>query len=134
MPTLAIISLSFQLQRRASYLWSLLLPVSILIHTILILLHWPQVQGDMVCVLKTISLSLSSCQLFPYHHHLYYSVSSYLVGYADKDVYVADSSPPAPSRPVDEFHPAAATAAVALAQLHHHRLTSDWDSDVVCCT
>ncbi|OJJ88190.1 putative transcription factor RfeD [Aspergillus glaucus CBS 516.65] len=31
--------------------------------------------------------------------------------------------------PPDEPHPAAATAAVALAQLHHHRLASDWEED-----
>ncbi|TQB76448.1 hypothetical protein MPDQ_007856 [Monascus purpureus] len=49
---------------------------------------------------------------------------------ADKDVYVADASSPAATRPMDDSHPAAATAAVALAQLHHHRLTSDWDTDM----
>lgn len=43
-----------------------------------------------------------------------------------KDVYVADASP-GPPRAIDDAHPAAATAAVALAQLHHHRLASDWD-------
>lgn len=45
---------------------------------------------------------------------------------------MADSSSPATPRAVDEPHPAAATAAVALAQLHHHRLASDWDTDMVC--
>lgn len=43
-----------------------------------------------------------------------------------RDVYVADASP-GPPRAIDDAHPAAATAAVALAQLHHHRLASDWD-------
>ncbi|OQE14438.1 hypothetical protein PENFLA_c038G08203 [Penicillium flavigenum] len=47
----------------------------------------------------------------------------------ERDVYVADGSPATP-RALDEPHPAAATAAVALAQLHHHRLASDWDTDM----
>lgn len=34
-------------------------------------------------------------------------------------------------RTIEEAHPAAATAAVALAQLHHHRLASDWDTEMV---
>ncbi|RAO71888.1 uncharacterized protein BHQ10_007900 [Talaromyces amestolkiae] len=38
-----------------------------------------------------------------------------------------DTSPPVTPRTIDDAHPAAATAAVALAQLHHHRLASDWD-------
>ncbi|KAJ5101596.1 hypothetical protein NUU61_003818 [Penicillium alfredii] len=50
----------------------------------------------------------------------------------DRDIYVADASSPATPRALDEPHPAAATAAVALAQLHHHRLASDWDTDMVC--
>ncbi|EAW11246.1 putative transcription factor RfeD [Aspergillus clavatus NRRL 1] len=49
---------------------------------------------------------------------------------ADRDIYVADASSPATPRGIDEPHPAAATAAVALAQLHHHRLASDWDTDM----
>ncbi|RJE20213.1 Transcription factor RfeD [Aspergillus sclerotialis] len=49
----------------------------------------------------------------------------------EKDVYVADASSPATPRAVDENHPAATTAAVALAQLHHHRLAADWDTDMV---
>ncbi|KAE8153462.1 hypothetical protein BDV25DRAFT_149525 [Aspergillus avenaceus] len=48
----------------------------------------------------------------------------------DRDVYVADASSPATPRGIDEAHPAAATAAVALAQLHHNRLASDWDTDM----
>ncbi|KAJ6004363.1 hypothetical protein N7499_000428 [Penicillium canescens] len=48
----------------------------------------------------------------------------------DRDVYVADAGSPATPRAHDEPHPAAATAAVALAQLHHHRLASDWDTDM----
>lgn len=50
---------------------------------------------------------------------------------SDRDIYVADASSPATPRALDEPHPAAATAAVALAQLHHHRLASDWDTDMV---
>ncbi|OJJ30628.1 hypothetical protein ASPWEDRAFT_120495 [Aspergillus wentii DTO 134E9] len=49
---------------------------------------------------------------------------------ADREIYVADASSPATPRGIDEAHPAAATAAVALAQLHHHRLASDWDTDM----
>ncbi|EIT73303.1 putative transcription factor RfeD [Aspergillus flavus] len=49
---------------------------------------------------------------------------------ADRDIYVADASSPATPRGIDEAHPAAATAAVALAQLHHNRLASDWDTDM----
>ncbi|OJJ47987.1 hypothetical protein ASPZODRAFT_64460 [Penicilliopsis zonata CBS 506.65] len=50
----------------------------------------------------------------------------------DRDIYVADASSPATPRPMDDAHPAAATAAVALAQLHHNRLASDWETDMVC--
>lgn len=39
---------------------------------------------------------------------------------------------PAPSRLLEDAYPAAATAAVALAQLHNHRPDSDWESDAVC--
>ncbi|KAJ5123599.1 hypothetical protein N7448_009696 [Penicillium atrosanguineum] len=49
---------------------------------------------------------------------------------AGRDIYVADASSPATPRALDEPGPAAATAAVALAQLHHHRLASDWDTDM----
>lgn len=52
---------------------------------------------------------------------------------ADRDIYVADASSPVTPRAIDEAHPAAATAAVALAQLHHHRLASDWESEMVEC-
>ena len=45
---------------------------------------------------------------------------------------MADAGSPATPRGIDETHPAAATAAVALAQLHHNRLASDWDTDMVC--
>ncbi|GES63661.1 hypothetical protein P170DRAFT_196135 [Aspergillus terreus] len=48
----------------------------------------------------------------------------------DRDIYVADASEPATPRPMDDTHPAAATAAVALAQLHHNRLVSDWETDM----
>ncbi|KKA25205.1 hypothetical protein T310_0752, partial [Rasamsonia emersonii CBS 393.64] len=46
---------------------------------------------------------------------------------SDRDIYVADASSPVTSRTIDDAHPAAATAAVALAQLHHNRLASDWE-------
>lgn len=49
---------------------------------------------------------------------------------SDRDFYTGSHSPATP-RGIDEAHPAAATAAVALAQLHHNRLASDWDTDVV---
>ncbi|KAK2766257.1 hypothetical protein FQN54_007774 [Arachnomyces sp. PD_36] len=49
----------------------------------------------------------------------------------DRDPYGADGSSPATPRTIEEAHPAAATAAVALAQLHHHRLNnSEWDSEL----
>ncbi|EEH47670.2 uncharacterized protein PADG_03754 [Paracoccidioides brasiliensis Pb18] len=49
----------------------------------------------------------------------------------DRDIFGTshDRSSPRTPRTLDEAHPAAATAAVALAQLHHHRLTGDWDSE-----
>ncbi|PGH18970.1 hypothetical protein AJ79_00002 [Helicocarpus griseus UAMH5409] len=48
----------------------------------------------------------------------------------DRDIFGGpDRSSPMTPRTLDEAHPAAATAAVALAQLHHYRLTSDWDSE-----
>jgi hypothetical protein len=44
---------------------------------------------------------------------------------------IADASPPVTPRTIDDAHPAAATAAVALAQLHHHhRLATDWEEMV----
>ncbi|KAL4791034.1 hypothetical protein BDV19DRAFT_316418 [Aspergillus venezuelensis] len=49
---------------------------------------------------------------------------------SDRDFFGAGSHSPATPRGIDEAHPAAATAAVALAQLHHNRLASDWDTDV----
>ncbi|KAL4817312.1 hypothetical protein BDW67DRAFT_190460 [Aspergillus spinulosporus] len=48
----------------------------------------------------------------------------------DRDLYAGSNSPATP-RGIDEAHPAAATAAVALAQLHHNHLTPNWDTDVV---
>ncbi|KAL2815761.1 hypothetical protein BDW59DRAFT_166651 [Aspergillus cavernicola] len=48
---------------------------------------------------------------------------------SDRDFYGAGSHSPATPRGIEE-HPAAATAAVALAQLHHNRLVSDWETDV----
>ncbi|CAL5874990.1 uncharacterized protein PFLUO_LOCUS9293 [Penicillium psychrofluorescens] len=48
----------------------------------------------------------------------------------ERDIYVRDASSPATPRALDEPHPSAATAAVALAELHHHRLASDWDTDM----
>ncbi|KAL3471906.1 hypothetical protein BJX99DRAFT_15240 [Aspergillus californicus] len=47
---------------------------------------------------------------------------------SDRDFYGAGSNSPATPRGLEE-HPAAKTAAVALAQLHHNRLP-DWDTDV----
>jgi hypothetical protein len=55
-----------------------------------------------------------------------------LIRVSDRDIYVADASSPVTPRTIDDAHPAAATAAVALAQLHHHRLASDWESEMVC--
>src|SRR5436190_5478822 len=49
----------------------------------------------------------------------------------ERDIFGHDGSSPVTPRTLDEAHPAAATAAVALAQLHHHRLNSEWDSEMV---
>lgn len=43
-------------------------------------------------------------------------------------------SSPAPLRSLEDAYPAAATAAVALAQLHSSRPDSDWDSEAVSCS
>ncbi|KAL5000347.1 hypothetical protein BDV10DRAFT_192915 [Aspergillus recurvatus] len=47
----------------------------------------------------------------------------------DRELYAGSNSPATP-RGIDDAHPAAATAAVALAQLHHNHLTPNWDTDV----
>ncbi|EFW22007.1 hypothetical protein D8B26_002102 [Coccidioides posadasii str. Silveira] len=51
-------------------------------------------------------------------------------GPSDRDIFARDQNSPATPRTLEEAHPAAATAAVALAQLQHHRLMSEWDSEV----
>ena len=54
----------------------------------------------------------------------------------DRDQRQASYSSPAPARHPEDQYPAAATAAVALAQLHSQRQDSDWGSeavsDIVC--
>ncbi|KMU72794.1 hypothetical protein CISG_03228 [Coccidioides immitis RMSCC 3703] len=52
-------------------------------------------------------------------------------GPSDRDIFARDQNSPATPRTLEEAHPAAATAAVALAQLQHHRLMSEWDSEVI---
>ena len=49
----------------------------------------------------------------------------------DRDVYARVQSSPAPPRTLEDQYPAAATAAVALAQLHSHQPHSEWDSEPV---
>ena len=49
----------------------------------------------------------------------------------DRDTYGRVQSSPAPPRISEDQYPAAATAAVALAQLHNHRPDSDWESEAV---
>ena len=49
----------------------------------------------------------------------------------DRDVYAGVKSSPAPPRTLEDQYPAAATAAVALAQLHSHQPHSEWDSEAV---
>ena len=49
----------------------------------------------------------------------------------DRDVYYGGLNNSRP-RTMEEAYPAAATAAVALAQLHNHRPDSDWEDDNVC--
>ncbi|MCJ1294210.1 hypothetical protein MMC34_005767 [Xylographa carneopallida] len=48
----------------------------------------------------------------------------------DRDAHSLGYSSPMPPRNLEDAYPAAATAAVALAQLHNTRPDSDWDSDV----
>lgn len=48
----------------------------------------------------------------------------------ERDAYAANHSSPAPARTLEDTYPAAATAAVALAQLRQ-RPDSDWESDAV---
>ncbi|MCJ1450019.1 hypothetical protein MMC28_000347 [Mycoblastus sanguinarius] len=47
----------------------------------------------------------------------------------DRDIYAGSRSSPVPPRTLEDQYPAAATAAVALAQLHNHRPDSDLDSE-----
>lgn len=49
----------------------------------------------------------------------------------DRDAYAGNQSSPAPARSLEDQYPAAATAAVALAQLHSHRPDSEWESEAV---
>ena len=49
----------------------------------------------------------------------------------DRDAYTGNQSSPAPARSLEDQYPAAATAAVALAQLHSHRPESEWESEAV---
>ena len=51
----------------------------------------------------------------------------------DRDAYSGTQGLSAPPRTLGmDQYPAAATAAVALAQLHTHRPDSDWESEAVC--
>ena len=55
-----------------------------------------------------------------------------LVAYGhDRDSKTGELHAPAPARVLEDAYPAAATAAVALAQLHNHRPDSDWESEIV---
>ena len=49
----------------------------------------------------------------------------------DREAHSLGYSSPIPPRNLEDAYPAAATAAVALAQLHNTRPDSDWDSDAV---
>ena len=49
----------------------------------------------------------------------------------DNDQHQASYSSPGPTRQLEDQYPAAATAAVALAQLHSQRQDSDWGSEAV---
>lgn len=49
----------------------------------------------------------------------------------DRDAPSANQVSSTPARNLEDAYPAAATAAVALAQLHSHRPDSDWESEVV---
>lgn len=53
----------------------------------------------------------------------------------DRDYKSPASAPapaPAPARTLEDVYPAAATAAVALAQLHNHKAEAEWNSEVGC--
>ncbi len=63
--------------------------------------------------------------------HLGGSLLTIIVYGHDREVYAGSQSSPAPPRSLEDQYPAAATAAVALAQLHNHRPDSDWDSEAV---
>ena len=55
-----------------------------------------------------------------------------LIAYGhDRTTYGESQSSPVPPRSLEDQYPAAATAAVALAQLHNHQPGSDWGSDAV---
>ena len=49
----------------------------------------------------------------------------------ERDAHPQRYTPAAPSRSLEDAYPAAATAAVALAQLHNTRPDSDWESEAV---
>ena len=56
---------------------------------------------------------------------------SHAVHGTERETYSTKQSSPAPSKQHEEIYPAAATAAVALAQLHSQRPDSDWGSEAV---
>lgn len=47
----------------------------------------------------------------------------------DRDSFTGEHASPVPARILEDPYPAAATAAVALAQLHNHKPESDWESE-----
>lgn len=49
----------------------------------------------------------------------------------EREIHSAPRRSPVPQRSLDDQYPAAATAAVALAQLHNTRPDSDWESEAV---
>lgn len=55
---------------------------------------------------------------------------TWLVYGHEREPHTTDHSTPAPNRTLEDVYPAAATAAVALAQLRH-RPDSDWESEIV---
>lgn len=104
---------SFQRRKKAFSLWSLLhLPKDLLPKTILIQLRT-------VCIIPT-EPRLYIWQLVGYGH--------------DRNYYGEETSSPNTPRNLDEYNSSmlpAASAAAALAQLHNHKVESDWDSENV---
>lgn len=122
-----ITSQSSQPPKRASYSWST--PHR---NNVLLYLHpLPPIHDALQVSIKQTVYLIRKKILFGNENG---SLTSLVPGdISERDFFPPDHSSPMTPRTLDEAHPAAATAAVALAQLHHHPLASasDWDSEMV---